>query len=206
MPRPSARLAHFWLLLSSETKVPAHAGGWRRSTRDGKAQLAGGADRRRGCGERPCAEERSGRRAGRGRAELRGRRGRGGRRPCGPYAGGRAHLAPAHLSGWAAGLGNEGKGRREARRRRRSRRSRLPDSGESPPGPPGPASAHVIPGPPLPPPLAREAASSAQLSPGAATWPAPPGGPGLLSREPPRGCGHPPRGVPILPRSGEVIW
>lgn len=60
------------------------------------------------------------------------------------------------------------------RRHRRCRRHRrLPDSGESPPGAPGPASAHVIPGPPLPPPLAREAASSAQPSPGAATWPAP---------------------------------
>lgn len=61
-------------------------------------------------------------------------------------------------------------------RRSRCRRCRrLPDSGESPPGAPGPASAHVIPEPPLPPPLAGEDASSAQPSPGAATWPAPRG-------------------------------
>lgn len=52
-------------------------------------------------------------------------------------------------------------------------RSRLSDSRESSPGAPRPASAHVIPGPPLPPPLAREAASSALPSRGATTWPAP---------------------------------
>lgn len=122
--------------------------------------------------------------------------GRRGRQPCAPSTGGSAHLAPAHLapahlSGWAARPESEGKGRREARRSRRSRRRRrrLPDSGESPPGTPGPASTHVIPGPPLPPPQpppqAGEAASSAQPSPGAATWPVTAGGPGLLSPESP---------------------
>lgn len=86
-------------------------------------------------------------------------------------------------------------------RRRHRRCRRLPDSGESPPGAPRPASAHVIPGPPLPPPLAREAASSAQPSPGAATWLAPCwGARGFLSLGLPRGCGRPPRGA-LLPNA-----
>lgn len=92
--------------------------------------------------------------------------------------------------------------RRHRHCRRRHRRC-LPDSGESPPGAPRPASAHVIPGPPLPPPLAREAASSAQPSPRAATWPAPcwgARGGGVLSLGPLRGCGRPPRGA-LLPNA-----
>lgn len=81
----------------------------------------------------------------------------------------RAHLAAARLSRWAARPAGKGK---EGGKDRGSEdeepppplpfhRSRLSDSRESSPGAPGPASAHVIPGPPLPPPLAREAASSA---------------------------------------------
>lgn len=213
MPSPSARLAQFRRLLSSETKVPVRLGAEVGAPGRGKTSSRRGTDSRRDCGERPCAEERFGRPGSRGRTEQPRRRGRGGRRPCAPSTGGRAHLAPAHLSGWAARPESEGKGRREAKRSRRSRRCRrrrLPDSGESPPGTPGPASTHVIPGPPLPPPqpppLAGEAASSAQPGPGAATWPAPAGGPGLLSREPPRGCSRPLWCSPILPGTGEAFW
>lgn len=95
----------------------------------------------------------------------------------------RAHLAAACLSGWAArpaGKGKEGgkNGGSKDEEPPPFRRSRLSDSRESSPGAPRPASAHVIPGPPLPPPLAREAASSALPSRGAATWPAPCGGAG----------------------------
>lgn len=86
----------------------------------------------------------------------------------------RAHLAAACRSGCAARPARKGKaGRKNGGSKDEEplpfHRSRLFNSRESSPGAPGPASAHVIPGPPLPPPLAREAASSARLSPGAAT-------------------------------------
>ena len=132
MPSPSARLAQFRLLLSSETKVPVRLGAGVGAPGRRKPSSRRGTDRRRGCGERPCAE-RFGHPGSRGRTERPRRRGRGGRQPCAPSTGGCAHLAPAHLSGWAARPESEGKGRREARRSRRSRRRRrrLPDSGES---------------------------------------------------------------------------
>lgn len=183
MPGSSARLAQFWRLLSSEAKAPWAEG--LEEERPGRESPARGRrppqTRLRGAAVRevPAPSEPRERRAARAPD-------RAGLRRCGRRAGGRAPRAPAHLSGWAARPGSERKARSEARRRRRRG---LSDSGESPLGAPGPASAHVIPGPPLPPPLAGEAASSAQPSPSTATWPAPARGPGILSREPPRGCG-----------------
>lgn len=84
------------------------------------------------------------------------------------------HLAAACLSGWATRPARKGKeggknGGSKDEEQPPFHRSRLSDSRESSPGAPRPASAHVIPGPPLPPPLAREAASSALPNRGAAT-------------------------------------
>lgn len=120
----------------------------------------------------------------------------GGSAPAATGSGARAHPAPAHLSGCAAGPGRDASAGHGgwAGSRRRSCRRRLPGSGESPPGAAGPASAHVTRGRPRHRPCPGSRLLRA-ARPGAATGRGPRRAEGPLPE--PRGDGGvPPRGPP----------